>query len=197
MMTESLINVPFFFTEVINLIVSLNRISGFLDLDQVQECIVERNPTADEGQNAIEVKGNFSWGFSANKKKKTEDDEGSDEEEKKAIEVQPEEKENEEVPTLGKYMTLKQLDLEVKRGEFLCVIGDVGSGKSSLLNSVIGDMIYVPDAEVENFGGLDQEGDKDSFNELKSKVLSPDFNVPTKPVKLYGSVSYVEQVSWI
>ena len=106
MMTESLINVPFFFTEVINLIVSLNRISGFLDLDQVQECIVERNPTADEGQNAIEVKGNFSWGFSANKKKKTEDDEGSDEEEKKAIEVQPEEKENEEVPTLGKYMTL-------------------------------------------------------------------------------------------
>ena len=46
---------------------------------------------------------------------------------------------------LGKFMTLKNLNLEVKRGEFICVIGDTGAGKSSLLNAIIGDMIYVPE----------------------------------------------------
>lgn len=46
-------------------------------------------------------------------------------------------------------MTLKDLDLEVCTGELVCVIGDVGSGKSSLLNAIIGDMIYVPGSEIE------------------------------------------------
>jgi ABC-type uncharacterized transport system ATPase component len=40
-------------------------------------------------------------------------------------------------------MTLNNLDLNLKKGEFVCIIGDVGSGKSSLLNAVIGDMIYL------------------------------------------------------
>lgn len=61
-------------------------------------------------------------------------------------------------------MTLKNLDLQVHRGEFLCVIGDVGSGKSSLLNACIGDMIFVPEREIEAFGGMDKEGDQESFN---------------------------------
>ena len=26
----------------------------------------------------------------------------------------------------------------------MCIIGDVGSGKSSILHSIIGDMIYIP-----------------------------------------------------
>ena len=52
-------------------------------------------------------------------------------------------------------MTLKNLDLQVYKGEFLCIIGDVGSGKSSLLNACIGDMIYVPEREINEFGGLD------------------------------------------
>jgi len=37
---------------------------------------------------------------------------------------------------------LKNLDLTIKQGEFVCIIGAVGSGKSSLLSTIIGDMIY-------------------------------------------------------
>jgi ABC-type lipoprotein export system ATPase subunit len=33
--------------------------------------------------------------------------------------------------------------LEIKKGEFVCIIGDVGSGKSSLLSALIGDLLYV------------------------------------------------------
>lgn len=45
-------------------------------------------------------------------------------------------------------MPLKEIDLTIKKGEFVCIIGDVGSGKSSLFSSIIGDMIYVPDKEI-------------------------------------------------
>ena len=52
-------------------------------------------------------------------------------------------------------MTLKDIDFQVAHGEFICVIGDVGSGKSSLLHSIIGDMIHVPYSAIDAFeGGL-------------------------------------------
>ena len=54
-------------------------------------------------------------------------------------------------------MTLKDINLKVKRGELLIIIGDVGSGKSSLLNAIIGDMIFVPESEIEDFGGLEKQ----------------------------------------
>ena len=42
-------------------------------------------------------------------------------------------------------MTLKDIDLEIKKGEFVIIVGQVGAGKSSILNSIFGDMLYVPD----------------------------------------------------
>ena len=51
--------------------------------------------------------------------------------------------------TLSKFVQLKDINLEIKKGEFVCIVGDVGSGKSSLLHAVIGDMIFVPQAEID------------------------------------------------
>jgi ABC-type lipoprotein export system ATPase subunit len=45
-------------------------------------------------------------------------------------------------PKLKDFLALKSVDLKIKQGEFVCIIGDVGSGKSSLLNSIIGDLMY-------------------------------------------------------
>jgi len=94
-------------------------------------------------------------------------------------------------------MTLKGINLEVYRGEFLCIIGDTGAGKSSLLHAAIGDMIYVPENAIVNFGGLEAVGDKESFSELKQVILAPDLVFKDKPIKVNGSMSYVEQKSWI
>lgn len=33
------------------------------------------------------------------------------------------------------------MDLTIKKGEFVCIIGEIGSGKSSILSSVLGDML--------------------------------------------------------
>ena len=43
LMTETMITVPYFFSEIINLLVSIRRIEGFLGLDEVQDCIVEKD----------------------------------------------------------------------------------------------------------------------------------------------------------
>ena len=45
---------------------------------------------------------------------------------------------------LNNFLALKKLDFQIKKGEFVCIIGDVGSGKSSLLQAIIGDMLYLP-----------------------------------------------------
>ena len=71
------------------------------------------------------------------------------------------------------------------------MIGDVGSGKSSLLSAIIGDMIYLPRKEIEVFGGESVMKKKADFDVLKKRLLSPEFEF-TSPVKVDGSLSYVE-----
>ena len=46
-------------------------------------------------------------------------------------------------------LALKNLNLTIKKGEFVCIIGDVGSGKSSLLSSIIGDMLHLEGDRIE------------------------------------------------
>ena len=38
-------------------------------------------------------------------------------------------------------VALKNMDLTIKKGEFVCIIGEIGAGKSSILSSLIGDML--------------------------------------------------------
>jgi ABC-type nitrate/sulfonate/bicarbonate transport system ATPase subunit len=51
-----------------------------------------------------------------------------------------------EAMTLESVIALKDINLSIRHGEFVCVIGDVGSGKSSLLNAIIGDLLYLDSA---------------------------------------------------
>lgn len=45
--------------------------------------------------------------------------------------------------SIDSLVVLKDISINVKKGEFVCIIGDVASGKSSLLNTIIGDLIPV------------------------------------------------------
>lgn len=71
------------------------------------------------------------------------------------------------------------------------MIGDVGSGKSSLLSAIIGDMIYLPRKEIDVFGGETIMKKKDDFDILRKRLLAPEFEFQS-PVKVDGSLSYVE-----
>ena len=94
-------------------------------------------------------------------------------------------------------MTLQDIDLCIKKGEFLCIIGDVGSGKSSLLNAIIGDLIYVPSSSITELGGLEHTATPEELDKLKEKILGDDFQVEEAPVNISGSLSFVEQNAWI
>jgi ABC-type phosphate/phosphonate transport system ATPase subunit len=53
--------------------------------------------------------------------------------------------------TVNNHVTLQSIDLQIKSGEFLAIIGEVGSGKSSLINALIGDMIHMDPETFETF----------------------------------------------
>lgn len=127
------------------------------------------------GKPALEVKGHFTWGFI----NKQEDEDSSDEEksddEGKAEEKEKKEsedkKDKKEEKTIGSKLTLKNVDLKIQDGEFVCIIGDVGSGKTSLLNAIIGDMVYVSDKDVAELGGFDAEKTSEELLKLQSSHL--------------------------
>ena len=62
---------------------------------------------------------------------------------KKVLEDSDEAKKELLPQTVGDLVQLRSIELKIKHGEFITVIGDVGSGKSSLLNAMILDMLYM------------------------------------------------------
>lgn len=80
------------------------------------------------------------------------------------------------------------------KGEFICVIGDVGAGKTSLLKAIVGDLIYISDSEIEAQGGLSTVLDEAQLEEWKKTLLSPEFlaEQEDKPIFIAGTTSFVE-----
>ena len=68
---------------------------------------------------------------------------------------------------------LKGLDIEIEKGSLCIIIGEVGSGKSSLLNAMLGQMLYVPDAEIkEPLFDLDCQADDAEVEKLVERLYS-------------------------
>jgi ATP-binding cassette subfamily C (CFTR/MRP) protein 1 len=72
------------------------------------------------------------------KSKSTESDS-----EGKTVSAEKEKEKEKNKQKLENVVTLKNIDFTVKKGEFVCIIGETTSGKSSILSSIIGDMLYV------------------------------------------------------
>ena len=83
---------------------------------------------------------------------------------------------------------MKEVELNIKKGEFVCIIGDVASGKSNLLCALNGELIYTP----KEFHDADSQGDAQNLTE---KIMN--FEIEEAPVKINGSKSFVEPKSWI
>ena len=112
--------------------------------------------------NSVEIKegSHFHWGYET---KKHEDIVESRKKNKKKVKKEKKAKkvaegeelllankgiESEKLEEPKKEFILKNLNLSIKKGDFVCIIGAVGSGKSSLLSTLIGDMMYSAEPEI-------------------------------------------------
>ncbi|XP_062183787.1 ABC transporter C family member 4-like [Phragmites australis] len=109
--------------------VSLGRLDKFLSDTEIDSTAVERVESIASGAVAVKVQGGvFAWDSPAGEVKGKDVPPGHDAEQN----GRGEEPEMETV--------LKGIDMEVRMGELAAVVGTVGSGKSSLLSCIMGEM---------------------------------------------------------
>ena len=146
------------------------------------------------------MQGNFSWGV--NSFDKEERNKHQEEAKTKAAEelaknsnwlqnflnkhIYPASRKVYEIPypprSLKRIIGLKDIDLQVKKGEFVVIIGAIGSGKSSLLNTMIGEMIHVPNKEIDFIGDEKRELSSDEQKALENTLLAQKYEEGDSPV---------------
>lgn len=67
-------------------------------------------------------------------------------------------------------MNLKDIDLKVEKGEFVIIVGEIASGKSSLLNTIFGEMIHIPQKEIEFIGDPMRKITSDELKALDNAI---------------------------
>lgn len=133
MINEPVNALPGISSRMVEFFTSIKRLTTFLNSEELNIDMITK---AVEDQNvAISINGkSFTWNGKMEKKKDEKEEKEKDQSSKKQEET-PSEPE-----TSTAIANLQDLDIKIKRGEFICVIGGVGSGKSSLLSALIGDM---------------------------------------------------------
>ncbi|KAG6877944.1 hypothetical protein C0993_001802 [Termitomyces sp. T159_Od127] len=151
----TIIRIPFLVLPIIlaslaDLLVALARISKFLSAEELGDPYILDESLPD----AIDVDGDFTWEMAGKMPSGGKDDKikkmGTEDKSNKGSSKKPDtlpthtdelvtqtqEKELEE----EKPFELKNLKFHIPKGSFIAIVGRVGSGKSSLLQSVIGEM---------------------------------------------------------
>lgn len=140
-----LLFIPFVFSTCSDAYVALGRIGTFLTAEELDDPYV----VEPDSKFAVQLDGDFVWEANlpekdANKaaRKKVEQTKANHGKEKKSTElptVMPPDKEKDEQQE-NKPFELKDMKLKVPHGSFVAIVGRVGSGKSSLLQAMIGEM---------------------------------------------------------
>lgn len=144
-LSRPMLQLPFVINYITEASVALDRISSFLLAPEIDENLLSIQ--SNEEEQALELKNiSFLW----NK-----------------LDV---EEITEDMDFSGYKYALKNINIVAKKGDFICVVGRVGSGKSSLLSSIIGQLEAV-DAEKPH---------KRPF-----------------PIQLGGTIAYCSQNPWI
>jgi ABC-type multidrug transport system fused ATPase/permease subunit len=83
-------------------------------------------------------------------------------------------------------LTLTDLNFTVQKGEMLAIIGEVGSGKSSILQAILNNMLVI-----------DSENNIMNNNKEKKIEFENNQNKKIPKVIINGEISYVSQIPWI
>ena len=190
------------YTSFLETLISLRRIQKFLNQENIkEENIITNDEKTKQEDLMIKIEnGTFSWGA----------------EQKGILNAVS----DEDRPIA---LNLRDINFSVKKGEFVFIIGEVGSGKSSLLNAILNNMIQVSPDEVNKIldsrmisninvddplqivpeGKLSIALERESLNQISTKneediEIKKEEN-PKEYNKVYinGSIAYVCQTAFI
>lgn len=90
--------------------------------------------------------------------------------------------------TVSDFVALKKMNLQIKKGDFICIIGDVGSGKSSLLSALIGDMLQLSSQRLQELSEVCVN------DEYANKTVLEDSHrlIEESPISITQEISYVQ-----
>jgi len=181
LISQPLRMLPMFIGNCVEFSVSMRRIQKFLTCEELNPMLIDQKQHSAINAIEVRDNANFHWGIKPEEDKSTEDHKKAlkarkqdkkkvkkEEKKQNLLAVEEEEKNGSgnslsaerfrsvererENMTVEKFMALKHMNLQIRKGEFVCIIGDVGSGKSSLLSSLIGDMLYVNENFINSYG---------------------------------------------
>jgi len=92
---------------------------------------------------------------------------------------------------LSEVIHLKDISIDIKKGEFVCIIGEIGAGKTNLFNALLGDMYNITDPIVDYMGGLDSGlVTEDDRRKLMNPIINHNNNLEKAPIMVNGSIAY-------
>lgn len=194
---------------------TMTRLNKYFCASEVQKGLIKKVAQKTDSAYAVTIKGSYSWGInSIDKEQRDKDQEAAKKEDEKRLDESQgvirrcirrafysKQKSDYELDyskrSLNSIINLKEIDLQIKKGEFTVIIGKIGSGKTSLLNAMIGEMIYLPEKEIQFIGDKTRKLSSDEQKALEYTLLKQDFSNGDSPVTIEGDTSYVECQHWI
>ena len=83
------------------------------------------------------------------------------------------------------------------KGQFVGIFGDVGSGKTSLLSALIGDLRYIPKDFAESNIEKKLEEDMKLIDEIDQQSLMIRNFGNNRPIIVNENIAYIQQNPWI
>ena len=203
------------YREIFEIDETMTRLNKFFNAAEVQKGLINKKLEQTDSQYSIEMSGNYSWGInSIDKEQREKMQEKAQKEDQEKMKKSmncfrrfihkncfAKRKTDYELEyssrNLNSIVNLKDIDIKIEKGEFTVIIGEVGSGKTSLLNAMLGEMMYVPDNEIEFIGDMSRKLSSDEQKALEHTLLKQDFTKGKSPVTIEGNTGYVECNHWI
>ena len=205
------------FNNYYSILDSMEKLWEFYCAPESQTGLMERIAADKKTEDdiAVSIKGHFSWGITPKLDRGDKDKineklrERAKKERTKNMSkatkflyefVMPEPSYKFKVPledrTLKEMINLKSIDLNIKKGSFTVIIGECGSGKSSLLSALIGEMIHMPDQVATEIGDWTRPIKDGEQRYIEDALLQTDLT-KNSPIKIAGTTGFCEQQPWI